>query len=280
MSEGSVFVRGSDGRACAVYKDAKGKTRYLYAKTKPEVRRKLRQALKDRDEGIIPPSKMTVGSLLDEWLDDMKHDVSRRTWLTREGFVRNHIKPSLKAAKLSTLTAEDARKLYRQKSRQGLASSSVRRVHELLYQALRYGVRSKYLSRNPLDDLEPPKATYREIDVLKPEQVRRLLDTVRGQRWESVIVLGATVGLRIGEALSLRHEDLDLAAATISIRRTLWKYRVYPPKTPSSRRTLKLPHIALEALTRHCESQGNPSAGWLFPTENGNPTAYESLADN
>jgi hypothetical protein len=58
LSEGSVFVR-ADGRTCAKYTDAKGKTRYLYAKTKPEVRRKLRQALRDRDEGIIPPSKMT-----------------------------------------------------------------------------------------------------------------------------------------------------------------------------------------------------------------------------
>ena len=39
MSEGSVFMRG-DGRVCAVYKDAKGKTHYLYAKTKPETRRR------------------------------------------------------------------------------------------------------------------------------------------------------------------------------------------------------------------------------------------------
>ena len=62
MSEGSVFVRGSDGGACAVYKDAKGKTSYLYAKTESEVRKKLRQALRERDEGPIPPSKMTVAS--------------------------------------------------------------------------------------------------------------------------------------------------------------------------------------------------------------------------
>src|SRR3712207_8273274 len=44
-----------------------------------------------------------------------------------------------------------------------------------------------------------------------------------------------------------------------------------------SRRTLKLPQIALEALTRLCEAQGNPSEGWLFPTANGNPTPYESF---
>jgi integrase len=258
VSEGSVFVRG-DGRVCAVYKDAKGKTRYLYARTKTEVRRKLRQALKDRDEGIIPPSKMTVAALLDEWLEDIRGDVSRRTWMTREGFVRNHIKPAIGTKKLSTLTAEDARRLYRQKSQQGLASSSVRRIHELLNQAMREAVRLKYISRNPLDDLKPPKASYREMDVLTPEQVKRLLDTVRGQRWECVIVLGAVCGLRAGEALSLRFEDLDLTAGTISIRRTLWKGQVYPPKTPSSRRTLKLPHMALEALTRLSEANGNPN---------------------
>jgi integrase len=276
LSEGSVFVR-ADGRACAKYSDAKGQTRYLYAKTKPEVRRKLRQALRDRDEGIIPPSKMTVGVWLDEWLEDIRDDVSRRTWMTREGFVRNHIKPAIGTKKLSTLTPDDARRLYRQKSRQGLASSSVRRIHEILNQALRGAVRLKYISRNPLDDVKPPKASHGEMDVLTPKQVRRLLDTVRDQRWECVIVMGAVCGLRVGEALSLRYEDLDLTVGTVRVSRTLWKGQVYPPKTPSSRRTLKLPRIALEALTRHCEANGNPSEGWCFPTKNGNPTTPESF---
>jgi integrase len=115
LSEGSVFVR-TDGRACAKYTNARGQTRYLYAKTKPEVRRKLRQALRDRNEGIIPPSKMTVGVLLDEWLEDIRDDVSRRTWMTREGFVRNHIKPAIGTTKLAKLTADDAYRLYRQGS--------------------------------------------------------------------------------------------------------------------------------------------------------------------
>jgi hypothetical protein len=64
-AEGSVYQRQSDGRWVAQYKDAKGKIRYLYRKTKGEARKALRQALKDRDEGIIPPSKMTVGLYLD-----------------------------------------------------------------------------------------------------------------------------------------------------------------------------------------------------------------------
>jgi integrase len=214
---------------------------------------------------------------LDEWLEDMRDTVSHKTWVTREGFVRNHISPAIGTKKLSTLTADDASRLYKRKLAEGLATSSVKRIHELLSQALQEAVRHKHIHSNPLDNVKPPKQHTREMDVLTPEQVRRLLDTVRGNRWECVYVLGAVCGLRVGEALALRYEDLDLGAGTVQVRRTLWKYQAYPPKTPSSRRTLKLPRVALEALTRHCEASGNPSEGWLFPTKNSNPTAHESF---
>jgi hypothetical protein len=84
--------------------------------------------------------------------------------LTREGFVRNHLKPAIGNTKLAKLAANDVRSLYRQKSRQRLATSSVKRIHELLKQALRYAVRSKYIGTNPLDEVKPPKASYREMD--------------------------------------------------------------------------------------------------------------------
>ena len=80
MSEGSVFRR-ADGKRCAKWKDPTGKWHYLYRESKTEAKTALRQALRDRDEGIIPPSKITVGALLDEWLEDIPENVSHRTWL-------------------------------------------------------------------------------------------------------------------------------------------------------------------------------------------------------
>jgi integrase len=144
--------------------------------------------------------------------------------------VRNHIKPAIGKTGLARLTADDVRKLYKRKLAEGLATCIVRRIHELLSQALREAVRLKYISRNPLDDVRPPKQHTPEMDVLTAEQVRRLLDSVRGNRWECVYVLGAVCGLRVGEALALRYEDLDLGAGTVQVRRTLWRYKVYPLK--------------------------------------------------
>ena len=71
MSEGSVFKR-KDGRFCAKYEDATGKTRYLYRKSKGEAKQALREALKNRDEGAAPVGNQTVGALLDAWLQELE----------------------------------------------------------------------------------------------------------------------------------------------------------------------------------------------------------------
>jgi integrase len=270
MSEGSVFQR-ADKLWCAKYKDANGKWRYLYRKSKADVKKALRQALKARDEGIIPPSKVTVGALLDEWLEEVRDDVSHRTWLHREGFVRLHIKPHIRTTKLAKLTSDDARRLYKRKLGQGMATSSVQRIHIILNQAMRYAVRRKYISTNPLDDVKPPTSKGRAMEVLTPQQVNRLLATAYGDRFECVIVLGALCALRVGEALSLRYEDCDLVEGTISIRRTLWRGNTYSPKTDASAATIRIPARALNALRRQAAKHGNPKEGWLFQTKNGKP---------
>jgi integrase len=271
MSEGSVFVR-EDGRACAKYTDAKGKTRYLYGKSKPEVRRKLRQALKDKDEGITPgDGEVTVGAFLDLWLEDMRDVVSKRTRLNHEGIVRLHLKPNIGAKKLARLSSKDIHGLYKSK-RTSLSAGRVRHIHVTLNRALKEAVSWQYISRNPASNVKPPKElAQQEKDVLTPEHVEQLLAACRGDRLEGVYVLGATCGLRLGEVLALRFEDINLEAATLKIKRTVWRNQVNPPKTKNSRRTIRLPRIALDALRRHRNKSNGAGEGWLFSTSGGNP---------
>jgi len=267
-TEGSVYLR-KVGRYCAQYTDATGKARYLYRKTKNEAKLALREALKDRDDGITPPSKITVAAMLDSWLEDIRDTVSYRTWINQELIVRRHLKPNIGATKLARLDARAIRGLYRDKLAEGLCSGTVKRIHTTLNQAMQEAVRCKYIRSNPLDDVRPPKEHRSEPDVLTPEQVLHLLEIVRGDRFEGVYVLGALCGLRIGEVLALRWSDFDLDRGTLTVRHTLWRGQTTLPKTPSSRRSISLPERALEALVRH----SNGSDGCVFATRTGKPVA-------
>src|SRR5215208_8494044 len=120
-------------------------------------------------------------------------------------------------------------------------------------------VREKYIRTNPLDDVKPPKQTHKEKDVLTADEVRRLLDAVKGDRFACAFYLCSLVGLRIGECLALRFQDIDLDQGTIRVERTLYNGECSVPKTQSSGRTLTLPQRALEALVRLCDVNGNAS---------------------
>ena len=230
MSEGSVFQR-ADGRWVAKYRDASGKWRCLYRKGKGEARKALREALKDRDEGINP-NNMTVAAYLLSWLEDVRDAVSYRTWLNHECIVRLHLDPTIGAKELARLSPKDVHNLYRFKLAEGLSRGRVRKVHVTLNRALKDAVRWRYLSRNPAGGVSPPQEYQREIRVLTPKQVKRLLAAARGDRLEAAYVLPATVGIRQGECLALRYEDIDFEQGTLKVRRTVWRNRVYPPKTP------------------------------------------------
>src|SRR5215203_3487716 len=268
-AEGSVYQR-KDGRWVAQYRDAKDKVRYIYRKSKGEARKALREALIDRDEGYVPADKLTVGLYVDGWMAERKNTVSGRTWRVQESMLRNRVKPHVGDVRLSKLTPADVRAMYRRLLSDGLTPSTVGNVHVILKQALRDAVRDKHIRSNPLDDVKPPKLTRKEKQVLTPDEVRRLLDAVKGERFEGAYVLAATCGLRIGEILALRYEDVDLTAGTIRIEHTLYQGKCTAPKTSSSRRTLTLPQMALDSLGRLCQSSSNPT-GYLFATGSGKP---------
>jgi integrase len=200
----------------------------------------------------------------------MRDAVSHRTWLNHEGIVRLHLKPTIGSKRLAHLTPKDVHRLHKSKLADGLSPGRVRRIHVTLSRALKDAVRWRDVDRNVASEVTPPKEYRREIRVLTPQQVKQLLDAAHGDRLEAAYVLPATCGLRQGECLSLRFEDIDFARRTLEIRRTVWRNHVYPPKTPRSRRTIKLPQIALDALKRHARNNDG-AKGWLFPTKHGNP---------
>ena len=261
--EGSI-TRRKDGLYMARYtvETATGaKRKALYAKTRKEAGEKLTEALANAQKGITADAgAMTVGAFIERWLEDsVRGSVRQSTYDRNESLCRKHLVPALGKKKLKVLSAADVQRFYRAKLDSGLSSATVHKLHVVLHKALKQAVRWGLVPRNVADDVDPPKIHKEEVRPLTNEQARKLLDTVQGDRLEALYVVATQSGLRQGELLALRWEDVDLEARALRVHRTLTrdggKLAVGPTKTSKGRRTIKLTKDAIEALRGHLERQ-------------------------
>jgi integrase len=117
------------------------------------------------------------------------------------------------------------------------------------------------------------------MKVLTPEQASALLRAAKGERLEALYWLALTTGLRRGELLGLKWEDIDLERTTLSVRRSLGRAKggivIDAPKTVQGRRTVRLCAPAIAQLRSHHKRQletrlmNGPDwrdEGWVFTT--------------
>jgi len=135
-------------------------------------------------------------------------------------------------------------------------------------------VRHGLVLRNAAALAEPSRVAHREIQSLSPEQVRRLLGAIYGDRDEALYLTAIASGLRQGELLGLRRTDLDLSAGTLTVRQALQRVdgtlQAVETKTARSRRTI--PDVAFGALRAHKAAQaGRIGSLYVFTTPKGTP---------
>jgi len=271
--EGSVYKR-KDGSWCAQYSNG-SKKKYLYGKTKKAVTDRLRERLSAIHAGeVVEVRPVEVGDFLDQWLESVEGTVRDRTYQRYEGLVRNHIKPEIGGLMLDILTPSDLQDLYRKKLKAGLSPRSVEYIHITLGKALSQALMWQMVRRNVAQAVKPPKPLKKEIEVLDAEEVKRFLDLAEGDRYWALYVLAMTTGMRSGELLGLKWQDVDLEKGKLHVRRTLWRGKTYPPKTKKGYRTIPLPSMSVEALMFQ---RLKTEAEWVFPTGKGTCVNYSNL---
>ena len=290
--EGSIYEHKRDGKrvgyrgAYWVHTADGPKRRYVSGKTRAEVNQKLTKAMVERDGGLVfDAGALTLGEYLKQWLSSSVRDTVRiRTFERYEQICRVHLIPALGPVKLKNLTPVHVRALYREKLDSGLSPRTVEYIHTTLHKALKQAVMDGLIPRNVTDAVKAPKASKKEVQPLTPEEVRTLLETACGDSLEALYVLAITTGLREGELLGLKWEDVDFAAKTLSVRRTLSQTKqkgpILTPTKNSTGRSVKLTPTALDALRRHKVAQNaerlNLGTLWsdhglIFPAQTGKP---------
>lgn len=295
--EGGLYQRG-DGRwfgAVVLGYDATGnpKRKTVSAKTKQEARLKLTELQQRVDNGYVPPTKdETLSQLLERWHRDVLSTQVKP--LARENYryiADGHIVPTLGNKAVAKLTVADVQRLLATKLEGGpngeprpLSVSTVQRIRSVLVQALNECVVDGALTRNVAALTRAPKTKRKEGRTLMPDEAKRLLAALQEHRLGTLFTLMLSTGMRRGEALGLRWEDVDLKAGVVVIRRQLQRVGgeliTNDVKTARSRRAVDLAPPVVSALKRHRSDQSaermgrggsRDDTGFVFTTRAGMP---------
>lgn len=246
--------------------------------TKKEAQAGLTEALRELQQGsYVEPTKVTVKEfLVNEWLPAIEATIRPATLASYTTHVNTHLVPRIGIVPLQMLAAGKINRLYselrkngRARGTGGLSPNSVRRIHATLHRALRDAVRWGYLSRNPVDNADPPRTVDSELAAAKAWQVADLktfLGQAKDDRLYPLWLTLALTGLRRGEALGLLWQDLDLKGGRLVVRRSLVPVNaeviVSEPKTRRGHRTVTLDPVTVAALTTWRREQRQEKLRW------------------
>src|SRR4051794_1059040 len=258
--EGSIFKR-EEGRWCAAisagWRNGKVLRKYIYGQTKDEVRQKLTKAKRDQDMGLpIAMERQKLSDYLHNWLENSaKASIRPKTYISYEQLIRVHINPALGSMYLEKLAPQHIQQFMNDKLAEGLSTRTVQYLHAVLRRAIVQALKWGLVGRNVATLVDAPRVEHKVLRPFTPEEAQQFLGAIKGDRLEALYSVALSLGLRQGEALGLRWDDVDLENGTLSVRyalqRVKGKLELVEPKTQKSRRTIALPAMAIGALTKH-----------------------------
>ena len=231
--------------------------------TRREVATKLREAATARDAGtlVVTQSGQTVGEWLAFWLESIAAAKVRPSTLhSYRGYVGNRIVPALGHHRLDRLQPEHLEAFYKASLDEGLAAATVLQMHRILSRALTVAMRRGRVPRNVATLVDAPTVRRPEVVPLSADDARRILAAAATERNAARWSVALALGLRQGEALGLRWDDLDLERPTLTVRRALQRKPggglvLVEPKSAAGRRTVVLPRPLVTALRRQRVAQ-------------------------
>lgn len=278
--------------------DGTTKRKTVTANTKSGAAARLLELREKHRANTLPVGEAPT---LEQWLNYchsrlLAKRLKESSLVNYRGVMDNYLIPLLGQQRLDRLTADDIEDAWQALSEIGnpvrddprpLSSATIHHAHVVLVRCLRLAVQRKKIPTNPAaaDSMDAPPKGSEEAEPLATEDWRKVLDVAaavpNAARWTVALALG----LRQGEALGLRWEDVDLDEGTIRVRQTLYRLPVKgivfgTPKTERSRRAITLPAGLLAELKAHRKAQNEQRLhagdqwqdhGLVFTLDDGRP---------
>ncbi|OEU95519.1 tyrosine-type recombinase/integrase [Streptomyces oceani] len=244
--ESSIYL-GSDGWwhgrvTMGVKNDGSPDRRHRTAKTKTEVRHKVKELERLRDEGRAPKAgrKPTVEQWMKTYLTTIASlKLKPRSLDDYWSKTRNDIIPGIGQHRLDKLTPEHLEQLYADMLEEGHAPSHVVKVHRILSRALKIAHRRRMVTENVAMLVDPPSVDETEANPFTVDEAKAFLLAAAKRPTSLRWIVGVGMGFRQGECLGLRWKYVDLEAEQFhprwQLQRLTWRHGCDDPHACGAR---------------------------------------------
>lgn len=223
------FGRISSGKD----EDGKRIVKAFYSKKngkKSEVTKKMAEWRKENEVGAFSESSELLEDKMLLWLEVIKKPALKSASYDRlESTINNHIIPSIGDIKLCDLTPVLIQNMVINKMMLKLGHSSVIKAYDALNSYLKYAVSNKDILFNPMTSVSKPSKSHfdiSEIEIISDEDIKKMAGAISAThkngtpiyRYGHAYILALNTGIRLGEAIALKWDDVDLERKTISIK--------------------------------------------------------------
>lgn len=269
-------LQRSNGSYQYSWTDENHKRRYVYSKTLEALRIKEEAIEKDKSDGIKAEARyVTLDDLYELW-KDLKRGLKNNTFENYKYIYETFVRRQIGSKRVSTFLKSDIKRFYNYLvDERGLKPATVDGVHNILHQIFDMAVDDNYIRNNPTNNVlrELKKAhcfkTEKRRGLTRPEQ-ELFMDYLKNSNtavyWYPVFAVMLGTGLRVGEAIGIRWDDIDLENRIIDINHSLTYYqraddsykcefRVSLPKTEAGNRRIPMMQQVYDVLQEEYERQ-------------------------
>jgi integrase len=262
-----VQVRGPDGQPrrerCVIA--ASGRRAALAFEAK------MRAAMLDGTYGkeVAAPAPTLAAFATDYMGSQLASRVKPSTRAAKEGIIRNHLIPRLGRIKVDAMGPRDVDRFCCAQEKAGCSPKTINNQLAVLSSMLNTAAEWRLVE-------QPCKIRFLrvlppEFDFLDFADAKRLVEAAEPGLWRTAVVTVLHTGLRLGEMMALRWQDVDLRKGLLLVRQSRWKNQFVTPKSRTSMRDIPLNRIAVSALTAHRHLRGT----LVFCGDDGSPLSAQ-----
>jgi integrase len=275
--DGSVFQRGKWFVIRYRVRGHEGnwvhKAETVRSTRKKDAQHVLAQRLRSVNSGVPLPKPMLFADFIaGEWARFTKERWKRSTQATFGSFIQNHLLPYFGGFNLSEVSPIHVQTFMDVKREEGLGDKTRLHLWHLLERIFSVAMELDLVTVTPMrKKISKPRPQTKEKPVLDAKQLISIFRAV-AERYRTLVVLVSLTGVRIGEALGLKWEDIDFTAERLHFRRSIWCGHVQTPKSKASVRAKHLtPALAAVLHAQWARNVYTAPGDFVFASSRGTP---------